>query len=198
MRSYPFGFPSSNYAGDVSGEPINLDDLGRMRAVMHPVRWQVLKELYSGTVLTATQAGDLTGLTASAMSYHLQQLAKMGLIERGDSSDGRERPWKAAGTGLMMSAQPDAAVGVAMMRNLLADVARLLATPPPGAGESRPWPMSYAHANLRLTRDDAKDLFARIDEVVRDFEANRQNTEAPNHDVYWIQGVGDPVGPARE
>lgn len=33
-----------------------------------------------------------------------------------------------------MSAQPDATLGAAMMQNLLADLARLLATPPPGPG----------------------------------------------------------------
>ncbi len=174
----------------MTADPIDLDDLGRMRAVMHPVRWRVLKELYSGAVLTATQAGELTGLTPSAMSYHLQQLAKLGLIQRDDSADGREHPWKAVGSGLTMSGQPDAAVGAAMMRNLLADIARLLATPPP-AGDARPWPASYAHANLRLARDDAKNLFARIDAIIREFEADRQDPAAPDHDVYWIQGVGD-------
>ena len=91
-----------------------------------------------GAVLTATQAGELTGLSASAMSYHLQHLAKLGLIERDASADGRERPWKAAGSGLRMSAQPDATLGAAMMQNLLADLARLLATPPPGPGEASP------------------------------------------------------------
>lgn len=162
---------------------------------MHPVRWQVLKDLYSGDILTATQAGARSGLTASAMSYHLQQLARLGLIERDESSDGRERPWKAAGSGLTMSAQPDAAVGAAMMRNLLADVARLLATPPPAPTETRPWPMSYAHANLRLTREDARDLFARIDGVIREFEAGRQDPAAADHDVYWIQGVAAAAEP---
>lgn len=181
----------------MSGEAINLDDLGRMRAVMHPVRWQVLTELYSGAVLTATQAGEQTGLTASAMSYHLQQLAKLGLIERDDSADGRERPWKAAGSGLTMSAQPDAAVGAAMMRNLLADVARLLATPAPAPSEERPWPMSYAHANLHLARGDAKELFARIDELIREFEAGRQDPQAPDYDVYWIQGVAASIDSSR-
>ena len=172
------------------GRDVELDDLGQMRAIAHPVRWQVLKELYSGAVLTATQAGELTGLSASAMSYHLQHLAKLGLIERDASADGRERPWKAAGSGLRMSAQPDATLGAAMMQNLLADLARLLATPPPGPGETRRWPMAYAHTNLHLTVDTAKELFARVDEVIQEFMAERQDPDADDVDVYWIQGVG--------
>ena len=170
---------------------IDLDDLGRMRAVMHPARWQVLRELYAGGSLTATQAAQRTGLTPSAMSYHLQQLAKTGLVVREASADGRERPWRAVGPGFTMSAQPDAAVGATMMRNLLSDVARLLATPPPEAPASRPWPVSFSHAGMKLSRETAKELHERIAEVMAEFEEGRQDDDAVQYDLFWIQGVGE-------
>ena len=42
-------------------------------------------------------------LSASAMSYHLRELAKWGVIERvTDGGDGRERRWRAAGDDLQI------------------------------------------------------------------------------------------------
>lgn len=174
----------------MSGESVDLDELGQMRAVMHPVRWQVLQELFGGSVLTATQAGERAGLSASAMSYHLHQLARLGLIERDESTDGRERPWQAVGNRMTMSAQPDAAVGAAMMRNLLADIARLLATPPPAEAEARPWPMSFSHASIRMSRADAKELHRRVEEIISEFDGDDQDPAQPEYDVYWVQGIG--------
>jgi hypothetical protein len=147
------------------------------------------RSLFSGSVLTATQAGERAGLSASAMSYHLQQLAKLGLIERDESSDGRERPWRAVGNGLSMSAQPDAAVGAAMMRNLLADIARLLSTRPPAEADTRPWPMSFSHANIRMSRADAKELHRRVEAVIAEFDGDDQDQTQPEYDVFWVQGL---------
>ncbi len=67
-----------------------------IRALAHPARLAVLEELSNGEELTATQCAELTGLSPSAMSYHLRALEKYGFVERADvSGDGRERPWHA-------------------------------------------------------------------------------------------------------
>jgi len=59
----------------------------------------VILELYSGEVLTASEAAEICGLTPSAMSYHLRALQKAGMVEREESADRRERPWRAAAEG---------------------------------------------------------------------------------------------------
>lgn len=84
---------------------IVLKDPRAIRALSHPARIRVIDELYGGRVATSTELAELTDLTPSAMSYHLRAMEKQGLVVRDDSStDGRERPWRAAGTGLNVSA----------------------------------------------------------------------------------------------
>ncbi|MBN9613067.1 MAG: helix-turn-helix domain-containing protein [Actinobacteria bacterium] len=182
----------------MADEAIELTELVSMRAVVHPARWKVLQQLYAGHTLTATQAAQLTGLTPSAMSYHLKQLAKAGLIERDDSSDGREHPWRAIGKGFRLSAKPDAESGSAMMRNVLATISQLLLAPPPVAGEERVWPASFSQSGFKLTKERAKVLHARIQEVIEEFEAEPEE-DGQEYEFFWLQGVkpsGDGIGTA--
>ena len=75
---------------------LTLTDPRAIRAIAHEARQQVIDELYSGSVLTATEAAQICGLSPSAMSYHLRALEKWGIVVRDDtSSDARERPWRA-------------------------------------------------------------------------------------------------------
>ncbi|WP_020575821.1 winged helix-turn-helix domain-containing protein [Actinopolymorpha alba] len=87
-----------------SRKQITLKDPRAIRALSHPARIAVIDELYGGRVATSTELAELTGLTPSAMSYHMRALEKLGIIERDDSAtDARERPWRAAGKGLNIS-----------------------------------------------------------------------------------------------
>ena len=85
-----------------------ITDPKAIRALANPARLLVLSELVVGRTLTATELGELAGLTPSAMSYHLRALERFGLIERAPSvEDGRERPWRRAAGGLRIeSTQP--------------------------------------------------------------------------------------------
>ena len=72
-----------------------LTDPKALRALAHPARTAVIDELYQGNVRTASQLAVLTGLTPSAMSYHLRALEKWGIVRRADRpGDARERPWQ--------------------------------------------------------------------------------------------------------
>ncbi|HET6987330.1 MAG TPA: winged helix-turn-helix domain-containing protein, partial [Kribbella sp.] len=83
-----------------------ITDPRAIRALAHPARQRIIDELYSGRVLTATECAELAGLTPSATSYHLRALERWGIVERADASaDGRERPWRALGTGLQIASQ---------------------------------------------------------------------------------------------
>jgi DNA-binding transcriptional ArsR family regulator len=87
-----------------SRKQIVLTDPRSIRALSHPARLAAIDELYSGRVATSTELAELTGLTPSAMSYHLRAMEKLGIVERDDSAtDARERPWRAAGKGLSVS-----------------------------------------------------------------------------------------------
>jgi DNA-binding MarR family transcriptional regulator len=84
---------------------ITLEDPRAIRALSHPARIMVIDELYGGRVATSTELAELTGLSPSAMSYHMRAMEKLGIIEREPSAtDARERPWRAAGAGITFAA----------------------------------------------------------------------------------------------
>ena len=79
-------------------EQVVLTDPRALRALAHPARAAVIDRLFQGGELTATELANLTGLTPSAMSYHLRSLQKWGIVRRADQcadqrADERERPW---------------------------------------------------------------------------------------------------------
>ena len=83
---------------------MKLTDPRAIRALAHPARLAVIEELYAAQrELTATECAEIAGLSPSAMSYHLRSLEKAGIVERAESTgDGRERPWRAAGSWLQV------------------------------------------------------------------------------------------------
>jgi DNA-binding transcriptional ArsR family regulator len=82
---------------------VRIDDPGALRALAHPARLSVIDELYQGVERTSSELAELTGLSPSAMSYHLRALRRWGMVERGEPrEDGRERPWRAAGRTLSL------------------------------------------------------------------------------------------------
>jgi DNA-binding transcriptional ArsR family regulator len=85
---------------------VQLTDPRAIRALAHPARLAVIDEIYSGRELTATECAEIAGLSPSAMSYHLRSLEKAGIVERAPSNgDGRERPWRAAGSYLQVESR---------------------------------------------------------------------------------------------
>ena len=187
-------------------ESVELSDPRVLKAIAHPARWRVLEELYGGRTLTATQAGDLCGLSGSAMSYHLRKLADLGLVTAAgepddDASDGRERPWRAAHDGLAITGRPGPVIGRAMMANVLESVRRLLTEMAPGLSDPAHWPPSYTHGRLRLTDERAKELNKAVSQVIEDFEVDEPppGPDAPPvREFFWLQGVApDQPGEGR-
>ena len=77
-----------------------MSDPKALRALAHPLRLALLDRLMSFGEQTAAQCAAAVGSTTSNCSYHLRALARVGLVKRGESADGRERPWRSSSTGL--------------------------------------------------------------------------------------------------
>jgi predicted ArsR family transcriptional regulator len=77
---------------------VELTDPRALRALAHPVRLTLVSVLRREGPLTATQAGERIGETATTCSFHLRQLARYGLVEEAGGGRGRERPWRATAT----------------------------------------------------------------------------------------------------
>lgn len=77
---------------DSKGSP----DPKALRALAHPLRWQLIDLIGSeGTATaTATRCAEVLGESVASCSYHLGMLAKYGYIEEVPGRTGREKPWR--------------------------------------------------------------------------------------------------------
>lgn len=62
----------------------------------HPVRLAIMEYLGAQTSATATECAAVVGLSPSATSYHLRELARYGLVVEAPGADRRERRWRSA------------------------------------------------------------------------------------------------------
>ena len=163
-----------------------LDDPRALRAIAHPARHRVMTELYTGRTLTATQAAEMCAETPSAMSYHLRQLEKWGIVVRDEAgSDARERPWRAAGSRLRLApaAAGDPAAVAAVVDTFFADLQRSFAAHLAAPKQLRR-PGAMQRTIARLTPDEGEALVAelgalheRLDELDRGNPPDTQQWE---------------------
>ena len=70
-------------------------DVAQLRTLAHPLRARLLGALRFHGPATATQLAARLGTNSGATSYHLRQLADVGLVEDdAERSTGRERVWR--------------------------------------------------------------------------------------------------------
>jgi DNA-binding transcriptional ArsR family regulator len=77
-----------------------ITDGAVLAAMAHPLRVALLYQLNALGSRTASQCAQALGETPANCSYHLRQLAKVGLVVRDEADNGRERPWRSVYTGL--------------------------------------------------------------------------------------------------
>jgi hypothetical protein len=67
-----------------------------LRALAHPLRWQLIDLIESETTATATRCAEVLGESVASCSYHLGILGKYGYIELVPDRPGKEKPWRLA------------------------------------------------------------------------------------------------------
>ena len=67
-----------------------------LRALAHPLRWQLIDLIGSETTATATRCAEVLGESVASCSYHLGILGKYGYIELVPGQTGKEKPWRLA------------------------------------------------------------------------------------------------------
>jgi hypothetical protein len=65
-----------------------------LRALAHPLRWQLIDLLDSTGQATATQCAEALGETVASCAYHLGILGKYGYARQVAGHPGREKPWE--------------------------------------------------------------------------------------------------------
>lgn len=155
----------------------------------HPLRYRLLLYLMASGTRTASQCAEALGESPPNCSYHLRHLARYGLVERverGASTDGRVRPWRATVTGFDVAVDPagpaEAAVGAAYKTVAVDEHVRMLRDY--FANESkvdREWRESAVFSNygIRITPDELSDLATALDALVRPYIA-AMRADAPD------------------
>jgi DNA-binding transcriptional ArsR family regulator len=162
---------------------VTITDARAMRALAHEARQRVIEVLYAEQrPRTATELAARTGLSPSAMSYHLRALEKWGVVERSsDEGDARNRPWKASGTSLRIdSSEVGPAVGDLMADQLLAALTRRLRAHRERPPEKRAGSVALSAGELWLTPEQADRLSVSLDNALLDeHEAGWRNEPGP-------------------
>ena len=167
----------------LSGD-VKLEDPGALRALAHPARLAVVDELYQGIERTSSELAELTGLSASAMSYHLRALERWGIVERGaPRQDGRERPWRARGRTLRLDPEtiPTAALDVVAattFQHVRAEFRRWAAVE---QDETKPWRdvAGVGRSHLWLTEQEATAFSSELYAVVEKYTGDRDAAHHP-------------------
>jgi DNA-binding transcriptional ArsR family regulator len=163
-----------------------IRDPRALRALAHPDRLSILERLQGDGPATATVLGETIGISPSAASYHLRLLARFGLVEDAGGGRGRNRPWRAVGTGFRIepaelgpaSAAAGQALAAALVmrgeRETLAFLAAESTIAPAWQAASH-----LANKTLLLTPDEAADLVRRLEDAVEPYLRSRRH-EAPD------------------
>ena len=164
-----------------------LADAHVMRALAHPARLEILDYLGGRDSATATECAEVVGLSPSATSYHLRELARYGLVEEAPGrGDRRERRWAATRTGYYTEAGPDADPSAQDAERTLAEVTmdrsdRAARAWWARAGQESPeWyrATGFAEARMWLTPDEAAAISAVMDEAISRYRG-RGPADAP-------------------
>jgi DNA-binding transcriptional ArsR family regulator len=181
---------------------IVVSDPRAIRALAHPARVAVLERLFGGDVLTATECARVAGLTPSAMSYHLRALERFGLVGRADATDdGRERPWRALGTGMRIDAESTLAGKAAEQLLFGRMTAQILAETEAARayrharGPDNDRPSAFLMSGMRLTPAEARALTDALTDLLEPYSARTDAPEgALDYHAYWVVAPALPPG----
>jgi predicted ArsR family transcriptional regulator len=85
---------------------MRIRDPKAMRALAHPLRFDLIELLARIGPATAAECARRLGTSQASCSFHLRQLAKYGYVEEADPGDDqRKRPWRLVDTDQSWSAE---------------------------------------------------------------------------------------------
>jgi DNA-binding transcriptional ArsR family regulator len=161
---------------------LEITDSEVLAALAHPLRVALLYQLGALGSRTASQCAQSLGETPANCSYHLRQLAKVGLVTREESGDGRERPWRSVYTGIDLrppvdDPDPEVMTAARAARASLANVeieehARLAGQYlrlEPRADPAWREAAAGASYSLRLTAEELAALVRALDALIRPY-----------------------------
>ena len=179
----------------------------QIRVLAHPLRARLLAQLRLDGPATATRLAGALGTNTGATSYHLRQLADVGLVEDADHpAAGRERWWRSAHdvSSWRRSAyadDPDAmaavdwlnSYGVRRLADLVEDWHRAEEDEPEEWREAA----DFSDYVLHLDAGQLRRLVGELDEVIERHRLAAEAAPAPDARQVLLHVYGLPrVGPS--
>lgn len=173
----------------VDAQVTRITDPQVMRALAHPARIGILEHLSANdTGATATECAALVGLSPSATSYHLRELARYGLVEHAPGrGDARERVWRSVSRGWRVEGDPETPDAV-VAEHALVDTYLTR-----DFGRIRQWfavehdaPQQWRDASellgsvLLLTADELRAVNAAVHEAIAPYRRRQRLTNPPD------------------
>ncbi|GIG91007.1 ArsR/SmtB family transcription factor [Plantactinospora endophytica] len=172
----------------VEQRPMMISDPQVMRALAHPARLEIMEHLTTtGAAVTATECAEIVGLSPSAVSYHLRELAKFGLVEQAPSrGDARERLWRSSvgswGVEVGQDAPPEARAAQETLIEVYAarDMARVRDWARRTGDEPKEWydAAQYGGAALMLTAEELTALNEAVRALMKPYR-RRERVDPP-------------------
>jgi predicted ArsR family transcriptional regulator len=161
---------------------LQITDSTVLAAMAHPLRVALLSHLNAMGSRTASQCAQALGETPANCSYHLRQLAKVGLVAREEATNGRERPWRSTYTGLdfrppVDDPDPEVTTAARATRAALANVqleeharlARQYLRLEPRAAKAWRDAAGLNSYSLQLTAEELTELLQTLDRAIRPY-----------------------------
>jgi DNA-binding transcriptional ArsR family regulator len=157
--------------------PRVVSDMGTLKALASPIRWQILGYLSEHDEATATDLARALGESTGTTSYHLRLLARHGLVEEVPAAGKRERPWRKAPQDLRFppvaqdtpAAERDAHMAVHRLR-LAEDLAHLTALAERDKPEEVAW-SRISRSSIRVSQDQLEQFGADFGALVARYAA---------------------------
>lgn len=162
---------------------MDIKDPGTFRALAHPLRLELFERLAILGTATASQLADYVDESPANCSFHLRVLAKHGYIERVDSEDARERPWRVVD--VTQNWEPDQPAESRLAAEALEDallewdnrrLRQALRAPRPAGWQGT---MLNSRATLWLTPDEARELAASLVDLINPYLTRWDTGERP-------------------
>ena len=181
-----------------------------LRALAHPLRWQLIDLLGSEGSATATRCAEVLGESVASCSYHLGMLAKYGYIEEVPDRAGREKPWRLASTRqdlgpADLDSEGQLAAEAATEAFLDHEFARTRLRYRRKSLEPEPWQPALLGESVWLTEQEysaAKaELFAVLERYRRDrdlLDPSQRPAGSREARLFIAASVAPPVTPAKD
>jgi len=179
-----------------------ITDTSWMRAMAHPLRWQILDVLRSSaSPMTATEISEQVGESPANCSFHLRTLAKYGFIEEAGGGKGRSRPWRARDVEIDVVDDPqtDGPSGARAMRDVLRGRA-FQAIEAWEQGNTHPYPPVWREAamaaewQLKLTAEDLAQIQLEFKAILDRYTSRDKvpDDAVPAKVLAWAFPIGPP------